>query len=132
MEDGDGDSSRVVFNVDDNNKIGDDDDLSASALNEDPPPLTTWTTKLTVNTVPPVLLRSALRTLVSQGSATQRPFVEHIRKRLLESPPPFTDAKELFPPSSSSSPGVVSQACQEYIASTRCVFSSKLALEALS
>lgn len=76
--------------------------------------------------VPPVLLRSALRTLVSQGSVTQRPFVEHIRKRLQESPPPLTDARELFPAG-----GVVSQACLEYIASTRCVFSSKLATESL-
>lgn len=73
-----------------------------------------------------MLLRSALRTLVSQGSTTQQPFVAHIRKRLQESPPPFLDALELFPES-----GVVSPACSEYIASTRCVFSSKLATEAL-
>lgn len=76
--------------------------------------------------MPPALLRSALRTLVSQGSTTQQPFVAHIRKRLQESPPAFTSPSELF-----SGPGVVSQACSEYIASTRCVFSSKLAAEAL-
>lgn len=78
--------------------------------------------------VPPVLLRSALRTLVSQGAATQRPFVQHVRSHLLESPPPLTDARELFPPTR----GVVSAACLEYIAFTRCVLSSKLAKEALS
>lgn len=60
----------------------------------------------------------------------QRPFVEHIRKRLLESPPPLTDARELFPPSSPPQ-GAVSPACLEYITSTRCIFSSKLAKEAL-
>lgn len=76
--------------------------------------------------MPPVLLRSALRTLVSQGSTTQQPFVSHIRKRLQESPPPLTAPAELFPQA-----GLVSQACSEYIASTRCVFSSKLATEAL-
>lgn len=63
---------------------------------------------------------------MSQGSVTQRPFVEHIRKRLQESPPPLTDARELFPQE-----GVVSQSCLDYIASTRCVFSSKLATKAL-
>lgn len=32
-------------------------------------------------TVPPELLRSALRELLSQGSVTQKPFVQHIRER---------------------------------------------------
>lgn len=77
--------------------------------------------------VPPALLRSALRTIVSQGSTTQRPFVEHIRRRLAESPPPFTDARVLFPRAGDA----VSQPCLDYMASTRCVFSSKLAREAL-
>lgn len=81
---------------------------------------------LTRRPVPPVLLRSALRTLISQGSTNQQPFVSHIRKRLQESPPAFTSPNELFPKA-----GVVSQACAEYIASTRCIFSSKLATEAL-
>lgn len=81
-----------------------------------------------VRPVPPVLLRSALRALVSQGAATQRPFVEHIRTRLLESPPVFTDAAVLFP---SGSDGLVSPECLRYTAATRCIFSSKLAKEAL-
>ncbi|PSR74684.1 hypothetical protein BD289DRAFT_487345 [Coniella lustricola] len=91
-----------------------------------------------ISNLSPVLLRSALRTLVSQGATTQRPFVEHIRRRLQETPPPLTDAQELFPQSlrgsndgNHTSSGVVSQACSEYIALTRCVFSSKLAMEAL-
>lgn len=79
--------------------------------------------------MPPVLLRSALRTLISEGAANQRPFVEHIRTQLLESPPAFTDATVLFPPGND---GLVSQECLRYIASTRCLFSSKLAKEALS
>lgn len=78
--------------------------------------------------MPPALLRSALRTLISQGASTQRPFVEHIRTQLLKSPPAFTDATVLFPPGSD---GLVSQECLQYIASTRCIFSSKLAKEAV-
>ncbi|KAL1861692.1 hypothetical protein Daus18300_008660 [Diaporthe australafricana] len=71
---------------------------------------------------------SALRTLVSQGATTQRPFVEHIRGRLLESPPAFTDAGVLFPPGSD---GLASRECLRYVASTRCIFSSKLAEAAM-
>lgn len=81
-----------------------------------------------VRPVPPVLLRSALRALISQGAAAQRPFVEHIRTQLLESPPVFTDAAVLFP---SGSDGLVSPECLRYMAATRCIFSSKLAREAL-
>lgn len=104
---------------------------TASNLRTEVINLCTKSTSLTSNTVSPVLLRSALRTLVSQGATTQRPFVEHIRKRLQESPPPLTDAHALFPQSSGGDNSVVSQACLDYIASTRCVFSSKLAIEAL-
>lgn len=78
--------------------------------------------------MPPVLLRSALRILISQGAATQRPFVEHIRSQILKSPPAFTDPASLFPPGED---GLVSQECMQYIASTRCIFSSKLAETAL-
>lgn len=91
-------------------------------------------TKLTIpptfllRPVPPVLLRSALRALISQGTATQRPFFEHIRTQLLESPPVFTGAAVLFP---SGSYGLVSPECLRYMAGTRCIFSSKLAKEAL-
>jgi hypothetical protein len=80
--------------------------------------------------VPPNLLRSSLRTLVAQGSTTQRPFVEHIRKRLREMPPAFPDPLSLFPPN-----GVdVEQAKKErdeYLALTRCMFSCKLAQDSL-
>lgn len=78
--------------------------------------------------MPPVLLRSALRVLISQGAATQRPFVEHIRSQILRSPPAFTDASALFPLGEG---GLVSQECLRYLASTRCIFSSKLAETAL-
>ncbi|KAG8170064.1 hypothetical protein KVR01_000809 [Diaporthe batatas] len=81
-----------------------------------------------ISHLPPVLLRSALRLLVSRGVATQRPFVEHIRAQLLESPPAFTDASTLFPPGDD---GRLSKDCLRYVASTRCIFSSKLAEAAL-
>lgn len=73
-----------------------------------------------------MVLRSVLRALVSQGSTTQQPFVSHIRNRLRDSPPPFTSPSELFPEA-----GIAGQACAEYIASTRCLFASKLAIESL-
>ncbi|KAI0011457.1 aldo/keto reductase [Xylariaceae sp. FL0662B] len=76
--------------------------------------------------LPPTTLRSALRLLLSQGAATQRPFIEHIRGRFRESPPCFEAPGDLFP-----EPGIVSPACSTYLAQTRCMFSCKLALEAL-
>lgn len=78
-------------------------------------------------TVPPALLRSSLRTLVSQGPTNQQAFVEHVRKQLSKEPhPPLTDARVLFPQG-----GVASRACLDYVALTRCFFSSKLAVEAI-
>ncbi|EEQ34582.1 aldo/keto reductase/Endoribonuclease L-PSP [Microsporum canis CBS 113480] len=79
-----------------------------------------------ISNLPPVYLRSVLRTLLSHNPANQKPFVEHIRSRLQESPPALTEATELFP-----SADTVSPACVEYIGLTRCLFSSKLAEEAI-
>ncbi|EFQ97710.1 aldo/keto reductase [Nannizzia gypsea CBS 118893] len=79
-----------------------------------------------ISNLPPVYLRSALRTLLSHDQTNQKPFVEHIRSRLQGSPPALTAAAELFP-----SADTVSPACAEYIRLTRCLFSSKLAVEAV-
>ncbi|TKA26809.1 hypothetical protein B0A50_04255 [Salinomyces thailandicus] len=72
--------------------------------------------------LPVTWLQSSLRTLVSQGSSTQQPFVQHVRNRLLESPPPLLEPDVLFPNATD-----VSQKCVDYLALTRCIFSSKLA-----
>ncbi|KAI1340704.1 aldo-keto reductase [Xylariaceae sp. FL0016] len=79
-----------------------------------------------ISNLPLDLLRSSLRTLVSQGSVTQQPFVQHIRQRLTETPPSLTPAAQLFP-----SAGTVSPACRSYLRQTRCLFSCKLAQESL-
>ncbi|KAM5471138.1 hypothetical protein MauCBS54593_003477 [Microsporum audouinii] len=79
-----------------------------------------------ISNLPPVYLRSVLRALLSHNPANQKPFIEHIRSRLQESPPALTEATELFP-----SADTVSPACVEYMGLTRCLFSSKLAEEAI-
>ncbi|KAI0126153.1 aldo/keto reductase [Xylariales sp. AK1849] len=80
-----------------------------------------------ISNLPPELLRSTMRVLISQGSITQRPFVQHIRERLAESPPELLAPEILFPSSNQVSPQ-----CTRYLALTRCVFSCKLAQESLS
>ncbi|KAI1208584.1 aldo/keto reductase [Annulohypoxylon truncatum] len=79
-----------------------------------------------ISNLPPATLRSALRLLVSQGSSTQRPFVEHIRAKFRESPPIFDPPEKLF-----SGDDVVTPECLAYLAQTRCIFSCKLAQESL-
>ncbi|KAI0888443.1 aldo/keto reductase [Annulohypoxylon maeteangense] len=79
-----------------------------------------------ISNLPPATLRSALRLLVSQGSSTQRPFVEHIRTKFFESPPKFEPPERLF-----SDDDVVTSECLAYLAQTRCIFSCKLAQESL-
>ncbi|THV06852.1 aldo/keto reductase [Dendrothele bispora CBS 962.96] len=76
-----------------------------------------------ISQLPPAILRSSLRALVSQGSAMQRVFVEHVRRRLTESPPQLPSASDLFLGKSPS--------YAEFLASTRCMFSSKMAQESL-
>lgn len=78
-------------------------------------------------TVPEKLLRSALRTLVSQGSGTQQPFVQHIREHLTRSPPELTPPSSLFPV-----PDEFSAECNQYLEITRCIFSSKLSEQSLT
>ncbi|KAH9893869.1 aldo-keto reductase [Xylariomycetidae sp. FL2044] len=79
-----------------------------------------------ISNLSPELLRSSLRTLVSQGAVNQQPFVQHVRQRFTESPPALTPASRLFPEAN-----VVSPKCQDYLRVTRCVFSCKLAHESL-
>ncbi|KFG78943.1 aldo/keto reductase/Endoribonuclease L-PSP [Metarhizium anisopliae] len=77
--------------------------------------------------LPPAYLRSSLRALLSQGPGIQKLFVEHARSRLQETPPQLTEAAKLFPAHDTCSPE-----CIEYLALTRCLFSSKLASESLT
>ncbi|RMZ09133.1 hypothetical protein D0864_01570 [Hortaea werneckii] len=79
-----------------------------------------------ISNLPTTWLQSSLRLLISQGTSTQKPFVQHIRNRIHESPPPFPNAQTLFP-----EPTIVSNECHKYLALTRCIFSSKLAEDAL-
>ncbi|KAI0108979.1 putative aryl-alcohol dehydrogenase [Nemania sp. FL0031] len=79
-----------------------------------------------ITNLPPEHLRSALRILISQGATTQQPFVQHIRQRLLDSPPGLATPRILFP-----IPNKLTPEFTEYLAYTRCLFSSKLAQESL-
>ncbi|KAI1088131.1 aldo/keto reductase [Rostrohypoxylon terebratum] len=79
-----------------------------------------------ISNLPPATLRSVLRLLVSQGSTTQRPFVEHIRAKFYKSPPVFESAERLFSEDDIATPEGLA-----YLAQTRCIFSCKLAQESL-
>ena len=76
--------------------------------------------------MPDHLLRSALRVLVSQGPVAQRAFAQHVQKQFLDSPLDFPTAAELFP-----SPAEVSAVYRQYLVAVRCMFSARLAQEAL-
>ncbi|KAK9774595.1 putative Aldo/keto reductase [Seiridium cardinale] len=80
-----------------------------------------------ISNLPPELLRSALRVLVSQGSSTQKPFVHHIRERFTDAPPQLIAPEILFPALNQAS-----AECTRYMALIRCVFSCKLAEESLA
>ncbi|KAJ3999437.1 aldo-keto reductase [Lentinula boryana] len=73
--------------------------------------------------LPPLILRSALRALVSQGKASQGIFVDHVQRRLRASPPSFIPPAELFDSKAPKAP--------QFLASVRCMFSSKIAVESL-
>ncbi|KAI1419627.1 putative aryl-alcohol dehydrogenase [Xylaria sp. FL1777] len=75
-----------------------------------------------ISNLPPEYLRSALRTLIAEGSATQQPFVRHIRQRLVDPKPDFVPAGVLFPGADE-----LTEECTRYLALTRCLFSSKMA-----
>ncbi|KAF2771093.1 putative aryl-alcohol dehydrogenase [Teratosphaeria nubilosa] len=79
-----------------------------------------------ISNLPVELLRSSLRCVVANESSAQQPFVQHVRQRLLEAPPAFIAAEQVF--DSATTP---SQACLDYLAQVRCMFSSKLATNAL-
>ncbi|KAL0577669.1 hypothetical protein V5O48_004317 [Marasmius crinis-equi] len=76
-----------------------------------------------ISHLPASILRSSLRAIISQGLTTQAVFVEHVRGRLRESPPPLIPPQELF--------GGDYPRHYEFLTSTRCLFSSKLAIESL-
>ncbi|KAI0549615.1 putative aryl-alcohol dehydrogenase [Xylaria curta] len=80
-----------------------------------------------ISNLPPEYLRSALRILIAEGSATQQPFVRHIRQRLLDPKPELVPANVLFPRVDE-----LTQECTRYLALTRCIFSSKMAELSLS
>ncbi|KAI1101260.1 aldo/keto reductase [Jackrogersella minutella] len=79
-----------------------------------------------ISNLPPATLRSTLRLLVSQGSVTQRPFVEHVRAQFRKNPPGFEAPERLFPGAD-----IVTPECLAYLAQTRCMFSCKLAQDSL-
>ncbi|KAH8898439.1 aldo/keto reductase [Thozetella sp. PMI_491] len=79
-----------------------------------------------ISNLPPDLLRSALRVLVSQGSVNQKPFTEHIRQRFSEAPLELANAAALFPAHDEVSPE-----CRRYLALTRCIFASEMPQESL-
>ncbi|GAW21159.1 hypothetical protein ANO14919_106760 [Xylariales sp. No.14919] len=74
-----------------------------------------------ISNLPPEYLRSALRVLIAQGSATQQPFVQHIRERLQDTKPEFVPFTVLFPAADE-----LTEEATRYLALTRCLFSSKL------
>ncbi|KAI0203469.1 putative aryl-alcohol dehydrogenase [Astrocystis sublimbata] len=76
--------------------------------------------------LPPEHLRSALRVLIAEGSSTQKPFVEHIRQKLLNPEPELVPAEVLFPRID-----VLTPDCTKYQALIRCIFSSKMAQQSL-
>ncbi|KAI3322629.1 putative aryl-alcohol dehydrogenase [Xylariaceae sp. AK1471] len=75
-----------------------------------------------ISSLPPEYLRSALRTLIAQGSSTQQPFVQHVRQRFLEARPEFIPSQVLFVKADE-----LTLECTRYLSLTRCLFSCKLA-----
>ncbi|KAI0536077.1 putative aryl-alcohol dehydrogenase [Xylaria digitata] len=75
-----------------------------------------------ISNLPPEYLRSALRVLIAEGSATQIPFVRHVRQRLLDAKPELVPSKVLFPVADE-----LTEECTRCLAFTRCLFSSKMA-----
>ncbi|KAJ4471062.1 aldo/keto reductase [Lentinula edodes] len=75
-----------------------------------------------ISQLPPDILKSSLRALVSQNSAAQKVFVEHVRILLRASLPIYPSPSELF----GDKPCYV-----QFLASIRCLFTSKMAIESL-
>ncbi|KAF9267833.1 aldo-keto reductase [Marasmius fiardii PR-910] len=78
-----------------------------------------------ISQLPVPLLRSSLRGLLSQWPGARQIFVDHVRGRLKEAPPPFTLPQDLF----AGTNALI--LCEQFMASTRCLFSSKLATDSL-
>ncbi|KAI1491167.1 aldo/keto reductase [Biscogniauxia mediterranea] len=79
-----------------------------------------------ISNLPPEYLRSALRVLISQGSITQKPFVQHIRQQLSKNARGLPSPEQLF-----SGPDRLTPICKEFLSLTRCIFSCKLVEESL-
>ncbi|KIK64370.1 hypothetical protein GYMLUDRAFT_220864 [Collybiopsis luxurians FD-317 M1] len=75
-----------------------------------------------ISQLPPTILKSSLRALVSQNATAQKLFVEHVRRQLRASLPGYPPATELFGKTPSYA---------QFLASIRCLFSSKMASESL-
>ncbi|TGJ83483.1 hypothetical protein E0Z10_g5312 [Xylaria hypoxylon] len=80
-----------------------------------------------ISNLPPEYLRSALRVLIAQGSATQQAFVRHIRQRLVNPHAGLDLTRVLFPVA-----GVLTEDCTRHLAFIRCLFSSKMVQLSLS
>ncbi|KAJ3731598.1 aldo/keto reductase [Lentinula guzmanii] len=75
-----------------------------------------------ISQLPPDILKSSLRALVSQNASSQKVFVEHVRILLRASLPAYPSPSELFG----------SRPCYtQFLASIRCLFTSKMAIESL-
>ncbi|KAJ4475535.1 aldo-keto reductase [Lentinula aciculospora] len=75
-----------------------------------------------ISQLPPEILKSSLRALVSQNATSQKVFVEHVRILLRASLPVYPSPSELFG----------SKPCYaQFLASIRCLFTSKMAIESL-
>ncbi|KAF5370548.1 hypothetical protein D9757_010136 [Collybiopsis confluens] len=75
-----------------------------------------------ISQLPPNILKSSLRVLLSQHTTAQKLFVEHVRGQLSASPPKYSSPSELF----GETPCYA-----EFLASVRCLFSSRMASESL-
>ncbi|RFU80809.1 aldo keto reductase [Trichoderma arundinaceum] len=80
-----------------------------------------------ISNLPPEVLRSSLRTLLSRGSANQQLFVQHVQSQHIESGLRFTEPLILFPDAD-----IVSEACVDYISKTRCLFSANMAWNSIA
>ncbi|KAL0070562.1 hypothetical protein AAF712_002401 [Marasmius tenuissimus] len=76
-----------------------------------------------ISQLPLSVLKSSLRLMISRMPGARQVFSDHVRGRLGETLPGFTSPESLF---SATDP-----LCTRFMASVRCLFSSKLAVESL-
>ncbi|KAL7799924.1 aldo/keto reductase [Trichoderma ceciliae] len=80
-----------------------------------------------ISNLPPEVLRSSLRSLLSHSSANRQLFVQHVQSQHIESGIRFTEPLLLFPDAD-----IVSEACVDYISKTRCLFSANMAWNSIA